>query len=42
MKNTVQVNGYPQLFGYHHYLRYLILCSTEEETHTGLEAMEVE
>ncbi len=29
-KNTMEVNGYRQLFGYLHSLKYFILCSTED------------
>jgi len=35
-KNTMEVNGYRQLSGYQHSLKYLLLCSTEE-SHTGLD-----
>ncbi len=29
-KNTMEVNGYRQLFGYQHSSKYIILCLTEE------------
>jgi len=29
-KNTSEVNGFGQLFGYRHSSKYLLLCSTEE------------
>ncbi len=29
-KNTMEVNGYRQLFGYQHSSKYLLLCLTEE------------
>jgi len=28
--NTIDVNGYCQLFGYQHFLKCLLLCSTKE------------
>jgi len=39
-KNTMDVNGCHQLSGYRHYSKYLPLCSSEKETHTGLEQHE--
>jgi len=39
--HTMDVNGYRQLFGYQHSLKYLFLCVTEkQETHTGLKQLE--
>ncbi len=35
-KNTMEANGDEKLFGYQHSLKYPILCSAEDETHTGL------
>ncbi len=32
-KNTMQVNGYQQLFGFQHPLKYLHLCSSEERNY---------
>ncbi len=29
--HTMEVNGYRQLFGYHHSLKYFILCSSAEK-----------
>ncbi len=36
----LEVNGYLQLFGYQYSSNYLILCSTEEWTHAGLEQLD--
>jgi len=40
--NKMEVNGVPQLFGYWHSSKYLILCRQKKETHTGLEQFEGE
>ncbi len=40
-KNTKEVNGYRQLFGYQQSSKYLLLCSTEE-TRAGLEQLQGE
>ncbi len=29
-KTTMEANGYYQMFGYQHYSKYLLLCSTAE------------
>ncbi len=34
MKNTMEIDGYQQLFGYQHSSKYLLLCSTKNK---GLE-----
>ncbi len=40
--HTMEVNGYSQLFDDQHSSKYLLLCSTEEEIHTGLKQLEGE
>ncbi len=41
-KNTMEINGYHQLFGFQHSSKYLLLCSAEERNSYSFKLVEGE